>query len=236
MLNLPIFSFFQDFNRPTRNRPMRNRHFIKLFSENKPLYSLLSKQAALINQASVNLTYLVETNEVEKWQSFEREIKRLEREADAILTEIQEELFNIRYTPTERTQLQTIAALVDDFMDAINGCAKSFLLYFPEKIDIPLVDICSYINGEAQCFKNLISYFPEVKKNVQKILVQCDKISEFEHESDDAYDSYIGFIFTHEKDAIKIMKYKNIAEQLETTSDSCKAISDNIRNLMLLYF
>lgn len=214
----------------------RNRHFTNLFSQKRPLYPLLVKQASLISQASLNLTYLVETSDVEKWQSFEREIKQIEREADAILTEIQEELFNMRYTPTERTQIQSISSLADDFMDAINGCAKSFLLYFPEKIDAPLVDICTYINSEALCFKTLVGYFQDLRDDVQKVLTQCDKISEFEHESDDAYDSYIGYIFTHEKDAIKIMKYKNIAEQLETTSDACKAISDNIRNLMLLYY
>ncbi|MCF0174085.1 MAG: DUF47 family protein [Bacteroidales bacterium] len=215
---------------------MYNRHFIKLFSSKKALYPLISQQAALIAQASLNLTYLVETNEVAKWQSFEAEIKQLERAADAILTEIQEELFNSRYTPKERTQLQSIAAQTDNFMDAIYGCAKSFLLYFPEKIDAPLVDLCTYINGEAQSLKTLIEYFQDIKDTSAKILMQCDKISEFEHESDDAYDSYIGYIFTHEKDAIKLMKYKNIAEQLEITSDACKEISDNIRNLMLLYF
>ena len=63
----------------------------------------------------------------------------------------------------------------------------------------------------------------------------CDRITELEHAADDAYEEYIGEIFRNEKNAIELMKYKNLAEELELTTDSAKKVSDHIRKLLLRY-
>lgn len=211
------------------------RHFAKLFSEKKGLYPILRQQTALIEQASELLTYLVETTEVEKWQLYEREIKGFETQGDGLLTDYFTELFDHYFSPADRNQLQTLANLCDDFMDAINGCAKCFLLYLPEKIHTPVIDLCGYIHNEAEALCDLVSTFAHLDKDAQNLILQCDRITELEHLSDEAYEEYVALMFTKETDAVKLMKYKNIAEQLENTSDACKHISDHIRNMLLLY-
>jgi len=46
-------------------------------------------------------------------------------------------------------------------------------------------------------------------------------------------EEYIGFIFKNEKDAIQVIKYKNIAELLEAATDAAKRVSDNVRKVIL---
>ena len=45
----------------------------------------------------------------------------------------------------------------------------------------------------------------------------------------------MGYIFQNESDPIELMKYKNIAEVLEETSDTAKRISDTVRMILLKY-
>lgn len=71
--------------------------------------------------------------------------------------------------------------------------------------------------------------------NIDRISAQCDRITELEHLADEAYEEYVGYIFQNESDPIELMKYKNIAEVLEETSDTAKRISDTVRMILLKY-
>ncbi len=75
----------------------------------------------------------------------------------------------------------------------------------------------------------------DLRHNFSQISLGCDRITELEHAADDAYEEYIGYIFTQEKNAIELMKYKNIAETLEAATDAGKTVSDNIRKIILRY-
>ena len=81
----------------------------------------------------------------------------------------------------------------------------------------------------------MIQYLNNFKDNFKQIINQCDRITELEHAADETYEEYVGYIFQNETDPIELMKYKNIAEALEETSDTAKRISDNIRMVLLKY-
>ena len=124
---------------------------------------------------------------------------------------------------------------VDEFLDHINDAAKSVLLYMPDRIDSQIKDLAHYISAEADAIRLMVSFLGDVKGNYAKISLQCDRITELEHAADDAYEEYIGFIFTNEKNAIELMKYKNIAEMLEAATDAAKRVSDSVRKIILRY-
>jgi uncharacterized protein Yka (UPF0111/DUF47 family) len=56
-----------------------------------------------------------------------------------------------------------------------------------------------------------------------------------EHAADDAYEEYIGYIFSKEEDLREMTKYKNLAELFEKATDSEKHVADCVR-LMVLRF
>ena len=124
---------------------------------------------------------------------------------------------------------------LDDFLDHINDSAKSILLYLPGRIDVQLKDLCQYISAEADAIKQIMAWLGAPKMNIQSILKQCDRITELEHAADDSYEEYIASLFSNEKNAIELMKYKNIAEMLEATTDSAKRVSDHIRKILIRY-
>lgn len=211
------------------------RIFRRLLSSRTNFFPIFSQQAAYIKQASSALTFMMKISDRAEWQRLEKEVKLCEVQGDAMLTEFYEELYENIITPIARDSLQTIAMCIDEFLDNINGSAKSILLYMPAKLDSQLYEIAQYIESEADALKEIISLLDDIKGNFSALTLQCDRISELEHASDDTYEEYIGYIFQNEKDPIELMKYKNIAENLETTSDSAKKVSDHVRKILLSF-
>ena len=207
----------------------------RLFCRKNYDLPVFSQQTAFIKQASAALVKMTQTTDIQMWKNLEKEVKACEVQADALLPDFYEELYTYFYTNSVRVDLQYLANINDDFLDYINTCAKSFLLYSPEKIDSLLVDLVQYINAQSDALYIIMSLINQPKTNYNALIVQCDRITELEHAADEAYEDYIDYIFKHEKNAIELMKYKNIAEVLESCTDVAKTISEHIKKMLLRY-
>ena len=178
---------------------------------------------------------MMNTSSHDEWKKLEREVKLCETQGDAMLTEFYEQLYEGIFTPFDRIDLQAIAMYIDEFLDNINDAAKSVLLYLPDRVDQQLVELAQYIESESDALKDLVVCLDNVKSNFSRLTLVCDRITELEHAADDAYEEYIGYVFHNEKNPIELMKYKNIAEMFENTTDAAKRVSDYVRKMLLRY-
>lgn len=80
---------------------------------------------------------------------------------------------------------------------------------------------------------DLTKHFDTLRKDAKLMDKLCDGIKEIEHDVDDIYESYMSNLFEKEKDAIELVKKKNIAQALEDTSDVAKAVSSKIRSIVV---
>ena len=178
---------------------------------------------------------MTEATDKNKWKKLEREVKACEVQGDALLTEFHELLYEAILRRVRRIDIQTIAMNIDDFLDHINDSAKSIPLYMPKRIDSQIADLAQYIHAQADAIKKMMSYIENIKKNYAQIAIQCERVTELEHAADDVFVEYIGYIFAAESDPIELMKYKNIAEAFETTTDAAKRVSDSVRKIIMRY-
>lgn len=211
------------------------RFFRRMFGRRQHHVHVFVQQATFLQHASEALCSMTETSDVLKWRSLEREVKACEVQGDALLTEFHEQLYENIMTSIRRSDMQTIAMGIDEFLDHINDSAKSILLYMPERIDVQIRDIAQYINAEADSLRIMMGLLTDMKKNYAQISLQCERITELEHAADDAFAEYMGYIFTNESNAIDVMKYKNIAEAFEAATDAAKVVSDSVRKIILRY-
>lgn len=210
--------------------------FLKeLGSKGQYYMPVLSQQASYLAHASSALCEMTETMDPVSWRRLEKEVKACEVQGDALLTELHEQLYESMRTRARRSDIQAIAMNIDEFLDCINDSAKSILLYMPERIDPHIKDLAQYINAEADSLRKMMPYMADPKKNYNHIAVQCERITELEHAADETFAEYISYIFTNEDNAIEVMKYKNIAEALESATDAAKTISDNVRQIIMRY-
>ena len=209
--------------------------FRRFRSQNHHYLPVFAQQATYLLHASSALCEMTETMDPVKWRKKEKEVKACEVQGDALLTEFHEQLYEVFTRKIRRSDIQTVAMNIDEFLDNINDSAKSIPLYMPKRIDPQIVDLAQYINAAADSIKKLMPLFGDLKKNYAKIAVQCERITELEHAADDTFAEYIGYIFTHETDPIELMKYKNIAETFEAATDAAKRVSDSIRKIIMRY-
>lgn len=209
--------------------------FRRFRSQNHHYLPVFAQQATYLVHASSALCEMTETMDPVQWRKKEKEVKACEVQGDALLTEFHEQLYEVFIRKIRRSDIQTVAMNIDEFLDNINDSAKSIPLYMPKRIDPQIVDLAQYINAASDSIKKLMPLFGDLKKNYAKIAVQCERITELEHAADDTFAEYIGYIFTHESNAIELMKYKNIAETFEAATDAAKRVSDSIRKIIMRY-
>ena len=178
---------------------------------------------------------MTETVDHVQWRKLEKEVKACEVQGDAMLTEFHEQLYEALMRMSVRTDMQTLAMDLDDFLDHINDSAKSILLYMPRRIDPQIRDLAQFISAEADAIRIIMPLMEDMKRNYGHIVKQCERITELEHAADDIYQEYIGLIFKNESNPIELMKYKNIAEALESCTDAAKRVSDYVRKVILKY-
>lgn len=204
-------------------------------SQSQQYLQVFAQQAAYLQHASAALLKMTESTDLAGWKKLEKEVKVCEVQGDALLTEFHEQLYGLINRRVKRSDLQAIAMNIDDFLDHINDSAKSIPLYVPKRIDPQICDLAQYIAAEADAIRTMVSYFDDIRRNYAKISIQCERITELEHAADDTFADYIGYIFTKESDPIELIKYKNIAETLEATTDAAKRVSDRVRKIIMRY-
>ena len=209
--------------------------FRNLFQSKRDLTPILSQQAAFLCHASEVLVKMFSTVDPDEWKRCQKEIKQIEVQGDAILTEFRELISGRLLGSFRRTDLSTIAMSMDDNLDVIKDTAKALFIYHPRKIDPQLLDLAQLIRSEAGAIQELLPLLWDIRGKATEISLQCDRVAELEHAADDAYEEYIGFIFSEEEDLREMTKYKNLAELLEKATDSGKHVADCIRLMVLKY-
>ena len=210
------------------------RTFRHLFHPKRDLAPVFTRQAAFLCQASDALVKML-SSDPDDWKRYHREIKTCEVQGDAILTEFREQLSERIMGSLGRTDLTTVAMSMDDCLDVIKDASKAVLIYSPQKIDSQLLDLANLIRQEATVLRELLPLLWDIKHRASAISLQCDRVAELEHAADDAYEEYIGYIFSEEDDLREMTKYKNLAELFEKATDSEKHVADCVR-LMVLRF
>lgn len=216
----------------SRQFPRMLRH---LFHPKRDLTPIFSQQAAFLCQASEALVQMLESTDAVQWKHFEKEIKTIETQGDALLTEFREQLSERLMGSLSRTDLTTVAMSMDDCLDVIKDASKAILIYRPREISVQLQDLAQIIRSEAYTLRELLPMLWNIRSKASSISLQCDRVAELEHTADDAYEEFIGYIFSEEEDFREMTKNKNLAELFEKATDSEKHVADCVRLMVLKY-
>lgn len=199
------------------------------------LMPLFGRQAALLCQAAELLCNMQETLDSARWKGLYQEIRTLEHQGDALLTEFREQIARTLLRVGFRRELTAVAMSMDDCLDVVKDAANAVLIYQPAKVDPQLKELTRLILEEAKAIQVLLPLLSAIRKNITAITLQADRITEQEHDADEAYESYVGYIFAQEKDLREMTKYKNLAELYEKATDSEKHVADCVRILLMRF-
>ncbi len=159
------------------------------------------------------------------------EIKKLEHIGDKLTHTIFEELNRSFITPFDREDIYSLTKRMDDVLDLMDHVADILVLYQIPKLD----------DGMSMLLEVTKRAVIEIHKAVHTLRnIAYDKIREqiigvhaLENEGDRLYRHFIGTLYAEERDAIRLMKYSSIYNELEQTIDKCEDLMNAIESIAL---
>ena len=213
---------------------MKIDRFIQLFVvKEKKFYPLYIAQLENIKVAAADLRSLFLESNIEQQKELYKKINNLEMKGDQITANIYEELNKTFVTPFDREDIHILASRIDTFIDFIHDAARKLVMYQPKTTHKDLITIVDFIVEDAQILAEIIADLEFIAKKSDLITKKCRKIKDIEHQVDGLYEDFNTFLFQTEKDAIELVKNKNIVQSLEDTTDRAKDISDSIRSIIV---
>jgi len=213
---------------------MKIDRFFQLFVvKEKKFYPLYIAQLEIIKTAAEDLKSLFLESNPELQKEYYKKIKELETKGDKVTAKIYDELNKTFVTPFDREDIHILASRIDTFLDFIHDAARKQVIYRPKATHKDLITIVDYIMEDARILLEIVKDLEFITKKSEIIVKKCNKIKEIEHQVDDLYEEFNSFLFDTEKDAIELVKHKNIVQSLEDTTDRAKDISDTVRSIII---
>jgi len=203
--------------------------------------NFLTNRALFSDQFSLAANNLVEMAKVlqtavnfENATGFEQlfnQIDKKESIGDDITHKIYLYLNKIVFTPLDRPDIHALASGIDDVADAIREAAGRMFLYHIDEFSAPIKQLTAIILSACIEIKNAIALL--FSKRTGELAVICCQLKNYGHEADAIYYKALANLFSDEKNAIKLLKYREILSSLETSVNKCKSVTDVFNTILI---
>ncbi len=159
-------------------------------------------------------------------------IEQSEHQCDVHVHKILEQLNKSFITPIDREDIYLIAKELDNIADAIEDTAHRFIMLNVQSMTDEARKLSKLI---VECTKELKKVMIEMKNmkksnTLQKSIIEVNRI---EGEGDIIFRNAVTSLFTNQKDAIEVIKWKEIYEFLESTLDACEDVANIVEGVVM---
>ena len=160
------------------------------------------------------------------------QVKELEHHGDNLTHKIFSELNATFVTPFDREDIHQLTSALDDVMDHMDGTANRITLYkikeYPEPM-VRLIDILQLSIGELHRGVGMLRDLNKANE-LQRVF---QRINEYENNADSVFEQGVADLFENEKDAIQVIKLKEILVGLETATDKCEDAANVLEGIYI---
>lgn len=214
---------------------MKNNLFDRFVPKENKFFPLLSQMADVILTASDLIIGCVQAKNHAEAVELYKKVKDQERRGDTLQAKIFEELNNTFITPFDREDINSLSSKLDDVIDHINSCAKRIMLYSPKSMPESAIQLAQLVRESGEYLVKAIDELDVLKKNPSKVHEYCNKLHDIESKADDVYEHFLIDLFENEKDAIELIKQKDILHELEKATDTQEAVGKIIKTIIIKY-
>jgi uncharacterized protein len=158
-----------------------------------------------------------------------RDIKELEHEGDRLTRELVDLLNRTFVTPFDRDDIYELASALDDICDHIDEAAGNISGYGVTDIRQAAKDQAQVILRSTEKLREAVERL-EGFKDAER---QLHELRDLEDEGDRLNREAVSQLFKTETDAIAILRWKDIHEQLEEAVDSCENAADVLEAILV---
>jgi predicted phosphate transport protein (TIGR00153 family) len=158
-----------------------------------------------------------------------RQIKAIETACDEVTHNITTRLNKSFITPFDREDIYALAGALDDVIDYIDAGARAIVMYDIRELNDSVRRSFGLIQALVKEIHEAISMLKKPVGMSQHIV----EIHRLENEADETYFRAIGDLFKDSANPIDVIKWKELYEILENTTDRCEAVANIIESIVL---
>jgi predicted phosphate transport protein (TIGR00153 family) len=201
---------------------------MRLLPREEKFYTFFLRQVALISEAATTLLAAAKAGNAHLAQAAVR-IKQLEEQGDEVIHDILTRLNQTFITPLDPEDLHSLSTHLDDVLDGLEDAAHRIVAYHLDPVPPVAISVCERI---VACTRELELAITALSSN-KNMLTHCIEINRIEEEVDELVRGAIKELFENERDAIKVMKLKEVYELLEQTTDYCEDVAGALQNVLV---
>jgi predicted phosphate transport protein (TIGR00153 family) len=189
---------------------------LRLIPQNREFYKLFDRAAANLVEISHLLHEMLA--EFPERNDLRQEINDLEHRGDDITHDVIRLLNSTFVTPLDREDIYALATGIDDICDHVDEAADQILLYGVRRIPEQAVGQADVIQRACVALAHAIEGLDGLR-DIQEWLLEVHTL---ENEGDRLVRDAIAKLFSDGEDALVVIRWKDIHEQLEHAVDSCE--------------
>lgn len=206
---------------------------LKLSNKEDKFFTLFKQSTEIVCRSVEKLEQLMMKDFVTEADG--EDMHAIEREADVMTAQIIDRLNSTFITPLDREDIYTLAQVLDDIVDYAEGTVERMLLYRTAKPSVGTLEMVRLVGLATEQIRMAFCCLNNIKFKKNELLAAAEEIYHIESAGDKLYRLELARLFEHEKDAIEIIKWKEILENVETALDHCEAIADLLKGVVLKY-
>ena len=200
---------------------------VRLVPRETRFFELFASMSANLVQGAQLLKTILGT--MENIEVLVQQLDDIEHTGDEITHSTVTRLNQTFITPFDREDILRLATSVDDVLDLIHAAAERLTMY----------RIISAPPSSPEMAEVIVRQCEELAKAVsllgkhERILEHCAEISRLENQADRIFHDSLTRLFEREKDAITLIKIKELYELLEGASDKAEDAANVLETVAL---
>ena len=201
---------------------------LRLLPREEEFFDLFVEVATRNQEAAGKLRELFEAPPERRTPIVEA-IKRLEHECDQITHEVVNRLDRTFITPLDREDIHKLASDLDDVIDTIDGTARRAQIFHLGSAPLGVRQLTEVIVRMTTTLGEAVG---RLKKG-DDVIRYCVDAKRLEEEGDVIYHEALGLLFEKETNAIELVKWKEIYDNLERTLDEAEDVANVVESIAL---
>lgn len=191
-------------------------------------YDYLERQAAAASAGAKALARLHEPGVTVA--AVRDAVQAHEHEGDKVVHEMEDALARTFVTPIDREDLQRLSAQLDDVLDLANGTARACVLYGVERPTAPMLALVDLLGKATRLLEEAM---PKLRRHQYAELMEAARaVRQVEKDADAIFRDAISALFRDDAvDARRMLREKEVLEDLENAIDQCEHVGETLANL-----
>ena len=202
---------------------------VRFIPRETKFFELFADIANNVVEGAQALSDLLHNYDYEQMPAAVAKIAAIEHRGDEMTHRILIKLNQTFITPFDREDIHALSSALDDVLDLVDAAASRFITYKIKKVTPGAQQLGKVILHGTEIIVNAVKQL----NHPQDMLEYCEQLTLLEEEADRIKGECIARLFETSTDPIEVIKWKEIYEVLEASTDRCEDVADVLESVVL---